>query len=166
MEFTTLKKDYSGQTNVLVRNIKRLTPISLKFDYPSRVKVGVLVLAFFSLLSSWELFTANRKEFDLKSSLQGRDGVTLYEQRFVGVKATLSTQGVVGYVSDAQPDGAEFYLTQYTLSPLIVDPTQPHQFVIGNFANRTVDVNKLTTMRLTQRGDFGNGIKLFTVDSK
>lgn len=165
MEFAGLKKTYSRLIGILAQNIKRLIKLNFNFDYPFRVRLGVLILGFFSLLSSWGQFDANRKEFDPKLGV-GNDGITLYEQRFIGLKNMLPSHGIVGYVSDAQPYNAEFYLTQYALSPLIVDQTQPHEIVIGNFVNKAVDVNTLTDMRLTLRGDFGNGVKLFSLESK
>ena len=166
MEIAKSRGKYSDRIAVLGRKIARLRHLKAKFDYIQRIRVGILVLGFFSLVSSWGLFANHWKDFDLKLSLQGHDGVTIYERRFQEIKPLLPAQGVVGYVSDAQDEGAEFYLTQYSLAPLIIDKTQPHEFVVGNFANRTVDASKLTKMTLTLRKDFGNGIKLFTVDSK
>jgi len=166
MEIAKSRGKYSDSIFVLGRKIARLRHLKVKFDYRLRIRLGVLVLGFFSLLSSWDQFTAHWKDFDLKLSLQGHDGVTIYERRFQEIKPLLPAQGVVGYVSDAQDEGAEFYLTQYSLAPLIIDKTQPYEFVVGNFVNRTVDASKLTKMSLSLRRDFGNGIKLFTVDSK
>jgi hypothetical protein len=82
------------------------------------------------------------------------------------VKKMLPEQGVVGYLSDTPPDSAEFFLTQYALSPLIVDKSQPHELVIGNFVNRNLDPQTLTNMSLNLRKDFGNGVKLFSIESK
>ena len=150
----------------LKNNVRRLVLAKLKFDYPARLSLGGILIFFFSLLSGWGQFSVNLKEFDPNLSLSGHEGVSLYERRFVEVKNELPAQGVVGYVSDTQPDSAEFYLTQYALSPLIVDKSQPHELVIGNFANKNSDVKALTNMSLTLRKDFGNGVKLFALESK
>src|SRR5947209_108673 len=98
MEFAKLKKEYADHLRVLVRRRGRLRHIN--FDYPLRVKLGVLVLVFFSLVSSWGLFKKNQKEFDPKLDFSGHNGVTLYERRFLEAKTMLPAQGVVGYVSD------------------------------------------------------------------
>ena len=161
-----LKEEPRRPIGALKNNIRRLAFAKLRFDYPARLSLGVVLLAFFSLLSSWGQFSVNLKEFDPSLSLAGHEGVTLYERRFVDVKNELPAQGVVGYVSDTEPDSAEFYLTQYALSPLIVDRTQPHELVIGNFTNKTPDLKALTNMSLTLRRDFGNGVKLFSLESK
>lgn len=161
-----LRKDPRVLIGALTDNFKRLRREYFTFDYPSRLTLGILFLAFFSILSSWGQFAANLKEFDPELSLSTHDGVSLYEQRFTEVKKMLPEQGVVGYFSDTPADSAEFFLTQYALSPLIVDKSQPHELVIGNFANRNLDPKMLTYMSLNVRADFGNGVKLFSIESK
>lgn len=44
--------------------------------------------------------------------------------------------------------------------------SQTNELVIGNFANRNIDPKTLTYMSLNVRADFGNGVKLFSIESK
>ena len=161
-----LTKDPRVLIGALPDNFKRLRREYLTFDYSSRLTLGTLFLAFFSMLSIWGQFADNLKEFAPNLGLATHDSVSLYEQRFTEVKRILPKQGVVGYLGDTPADSAEFYMTQYALSPLIVDKTQPHELVIGNFANRNLDPKMLTYMSLNVRADFGNGVKLFSLESK
>lgn len=161
-----LRQEPRALWSALTDNFRRLREAIFAFDYPSRLTLGIVFLVFFSILSSWGQFAASWKEFDPKLSLSGHDGVSLYEERFTEVKKLLPAQGVVGYLSDTAADSAEFYLTQYALSPLIVDKSQPHELIIGNVANKNVDPNTLTNISLNLRVDFGNGVKLFSIESK
>ena len=122
------------------------------------------MIVFFALLSNGIQFFTNCKEFDAK--YVGGDGITAYEKRFDGVKSILPSAGIVGYISDGQPYNMEFFLTQYVLSPIIIDPNQPREVVIGNFVNRAADFRTVTKMNLALRKDFGNGVKLFNLESK
>ncbi len=161
-----LRKDPRVLIDALIDSFKRLRREYFTFDYSSRLTLGILFLAFFSMLSIWGQFADNLKELSPNPSLSTHDSVSLYEQRFTEVKRILPEQGVVGYLSDTAADSAEFYMTQYALSPLIIDKSQPHELVIGNFANRNLDPKMLTYMSLNVRADFGNGVKLFSIESK
>ena len=155
-----------AQAPSLPERIKRRTRVSLRFDYFTRVRVGALLLVFFSLLSSWGLFNKSRKNYNPLDDYGGHQDVVRYERRFDAIKRELSGQGIVGYVSDMPPYNAEFYMTQYALAPVIVDPTKARQLMVGNFSFGAIDVSTVTYLPLTLRGDYGNGVKLFSYGSR
>jgi len=95
------------------------------------------------------------------------DDLTTYEMRFVEIRKRLPQAGTVGYVGDEIGDEGtrNYYRTQYSLSPVIVDRTTGHELVIGNFRE---DVNATmvpATLGLTLLQDFGGGVMLFKNDA-
>lgn len=147
----------------------------MDFAYSARVRVGILLIVFFSLLSSYQLFV-QWVQFDL--SFVGGDDITLNEKRFDEIKESLPSHGVVGYWPNGAPttfdqlmfgnaaDLQNWFLTQYALAPVIVSPTLGHSLIISNsrgtpglglpggkrIIKDTVDGRKVL--------DFGNGVKL------
>jgi hypothetical protein len=81
--------------------------------------------------------------------------------RFAELRRALPERGVVGYVGEAgESEVADYYLAQYALVPLVVERSQDHPLVIGNFpssgpASPPATVNGLVLVR-----DFGNGVLL------
>jgi hypothetical protein len=139
-------------------------------DYPVRVRVGVLSMILFALLSSG---LALRWTLERAASGSRRDEVGRYEARFQTLRSALPSTGVVGYL--AEPKGSErpfdadyakrFYLTQYALAPLIVvDSTEP-ALVIGNFRSAGAKRGG-TNLGLILVGDFGDGVLLFRHQAK
>lgn len=136
--------------------IKRRVP---SLEFPLRARVGMALIVFFLVLSSFEQFSKDWQEFDRNQI--GNDGITVYEKRFAALKPALPPNGVVGYVTDGQPYNIEFFLTQYSLAPLMVDPKGGHEFVIGNFANKASNPKTWNGADLDLRLDLRNGVKLF-----
>ena len=141
-------------------------------DYSTRIKVGTILLILFALVSNVQLFKQTATTFDSKSI--GSDEITLYEKRFKGLKEMLSSHNVVGYITnkclkDLTADAEAtmgYYLTQYTLSPVIVVNDPERQLVVGNFHN-TATIPKISTKRnLILLKDFGNGVMLFRREVK
>ena len=149
----------------------------MNFAYSVRVRLGILLIAFFSLLSSYQ-FLVQWMQFDLR--FIGRDEVTLNEKRFDKIKESLPSHGVVGYRPNGLPatveqlmfgnsgDLQQWFFTQYALAPVIVSPTEGHSRVICNYA-ATPGVyppggNPNPTVREYAAGwkvlDFGNGVRL------
>jgi hypothetical protein len=131
------------------------------FHYPSRVRLGTGLIALLALVSTLGQFAKDWKAFDPRQI--GNDGITLYENRFDRLKNLLPPRGVIGYTSDTEAYNIEFYLTQYALAPVIVDPKLGHPLVVGNFVNRNSAPQDAT---LTLRVDFGNGLRLYNSASK
>src|SRR5260370_15480415 len=103
--------------------------------YPVRVRVGVLSVILFALLSSG---LALRGALDPPPWTIAQDEITRYEARFRLLRGALPPTGVVGYFSEANlpPHDLDwwkgFCLSEYALAPLIlVDNTTP-ALVIGN----------------------------------
>jgi hypothetical protein len=115
----------------------------MNFAYSVRVRLGILLIAFFSLLSSYQLLV-QPMQFDLR--LIGRDEITLNEKRFDKIKESLPSHGVVGYRPNGLPttveqltfgnpgDLQQWFFTQYALAPVIVSPTEGHSRVICIYA--------------------------------
>ena len=56
------------------------------------------------------------------------------DQRFAELRRAMPGSGVVGYVGEAGESGvADYYLAQYALAPVVVERSQDHPLVIGNF---------------------------------
>jgi hypothetical protein len=92
--------------------------------------------------------------------------VTAHEQRFAGVHRALPRDGTVGYVSDIDPLSGigflqEYYLTQYTLAPVVVDRRPEGALVIGNFSSPTGMRQALAMHALSAKYNFGDGVLLF-----
>ena len=91
-------------------------------------------------------------------------GVDGFENRFSGLKKVVTPRAVFGYVSDTAVDDptfqAEFYLTQYTLSPAIVLSTSDMPLVVANMHSGSVDMNALQARHLVPVQNFGNGVLL------
>lgn len=147
----------------LLAHGRRLKESIFRFDYPARVRLAVFLLVFLSLTSHLGLLGI-WKDFDPNGI--GRDGITVYEQRFAGLKGMFTSTGVVGYISDAEPYNIEFYLAQYALAPVTIDPNHQHQLVVANFFNKAADQGNFAGGNLVLLGDFGKGVKLFRLDSK
>jgi hypothetical protein len=124
-----------------------------------RHQIAVFLLIGVALVSALSLL------LDVyKSYADSSDQIDVFQGRFASLRKALPSHGVVGYVTDAAPDLAtrstEYYLTQYTLSPIILvdDPTQP--LVVSNFHTATPNPQLLQSRGLVTIQDFGNGAVL------
>ena len=133
-------------------------------------KVALLMLIVFALLSNLHLFRQTR---DFAPKTIGRDEITLYEKRFEGLKKMLPPHGVVGYLSNKRVEdirfdatAAEYYLTQYALTPLVVVYSPNYPLVVGNFRQAVIDPQIYTSRDLVPLKDFGNGVMLFRREKK
>ncbi|MGB9072935.1 MAG: hypothetical protein WCC22_09725 [Terriglobales bacterium] len=83
------------------------------------------------------------------------------DQRFAELRRAMPGSGVVGYVGEAGESGvADYYLAQYALAPVVVERSQDHQFVIGNFPASRPASPPATVKGLVLVKDFGNGVLL------
>jgi len=128
-------------------------------------KAALLVLLLVALLSNLRLF---RQTANFIPKPLGRDEITLYEKRFEELKKILPSHGVVGYISNKQAEdirfdagAAEYYLTQYALTPLVVVYSPNYPLVVGNFRQAVIDPKIYTSRDLVPLKDFGNGVMLF-----
>jgi len=95
------------------------------------------------------------------------DDLTMYEKRFVEIKKRLPPTGTVGYIGNEIGDEGtrNYYRTQYSISPVIVDRTTEHELVIGNFREDIHAGNFPAATGLTLLQDFGAGVMLFKNDA-
>jgi len=130
---------------------------------PVRVRIGVLTVIVFALLSSG---LALRHALDPPPWAIGESAISRYEARFRLVRSALPPEGMVGYVSEFPISPYDmnfahgFYLTEYVLAPMVVVPSTAPALVIGNFrsggAERSAAYPTLVLVR-----DFGEGVLLF-----
>ncbi len=132
-------------------------------SYPVRVRIGVLSVIVFALLSSG---VALRRALDPPPWAVAQDEVSQYEARFQLLRSALPPKGVVGYLSESRhpPHDVDwarrFYLTEYALAPLVVVDSIAPALVIGNFRSASPERNVADPTLVLVR-DFGDGVLLF-----
>lgn len=141
--------------------------------YSVEAKIGIAAVILFALISSWNLLKAEYK-FDPK--LISRDNISLYLNRFEGLRQILPSRGTVGYISDKAVTDynrmadasfiAQYYLVQYAVAPVAVDNSTDHDLVIGNFHQSTANIKLPEGKEFTVIEDFGNGVVLFETKAK
>jgi hypothetical protein len=93
------------------------------------------------------------------------DQVTIYEKKFIELKAFLQDHMVVGYVSDydanSDEDGMAYGMTQYVLAPIILVRGKKRNFIVGNFHSANPNIKAYEEENLSLYRDFGNGVILF-----
>ena len=124
---------------------------------------AIIILSFSSNFKAMHkgIQRYNRKEIDQ---------ISIYENRFIELKAFLQNQLVVGYISDyddsSSEDGIAYSMTQYVLAPIILVRGIKRHFVVGNFQSAIPDVKTYEKENLSLITDFGRGVILFErVDS-
>ena len=119
--------------------------------------VAILVVVFGALVSDLRLLRQMLAERYYAGEAYG---VSRYERRYDGIRPLLPKHGVVGYLSDRAPSGEQFMLTEYTLIPLVVDPSPNHAIVVGNFFDPRVGPALARQQGLVVVRDFGSGLLL------
>jgi hypothetical protein len=149
----------------------------LKQWFPRLAQIGVGVVLLFAL-QFWvrvalEIPFPEKRMFTalpfppsfFQAGLDYQDQISRYEARFGEIKKMLPAQGVVGYLTfpnlsweDAKLD---YGLTGYALSPLHVDWSPEHEWIVGNFPNfdQPAPIPNIEGFILIR--DFGNGVALF-----
>ncbi|HXJ87950.1 MAG TPA: hypothetical protein VMS18_14100 [Candidatus Binatia bacterium] len=121
----------------------------------AKLKIGILLFIFCSLLSTGRMVVAT----PWPGHIHPDDIAQRSDQRFAELKPHLPAKGIVGYLGEpgdsAIPD---YYLTQYTLAPLVVDFSPSHAIVVGNFPS-SPPTQRPQNLQLLK--DFGNGVMLF-----
>jgi len=124
-------------------------------------RLGILLIIAFSLLASVKLFSG---AVDFRGVEIKNDTISRNENRFTELRKVLRGEIIVGYVSDIIADWGvqqeEYYLTQYALSPTLVDTEKRSGFIVGNFHTGHLADNA-NTEKLFLIKNFGNGVMLF-----
>jgi hypothetical protein len=125
-----------------------------------RVWAGILLIALFGILSMARLL---KGVFAFDPQAVGKDNITLYEQRFNGLKRVLPSRGAFGYLSEAavpadtthlERDG-RFCATRYSLAPLILLDTLGCRQIIGNFHETAIDSETYREWNMEVLAKFG-----------
>jgi hypothetical protein len=91
------------------------------------------------------------------------DAISVDDSRFAALKRALPAHGVVGYLSDVDPQGAgeaDYYSAEYSLAPLQVSRRPDQEIVVGNFHTLYVSVALLQQYKLHFVQNFGAGVML------
>jgi hypothetical protein len=124
--------------------------------YPWRAKAGIGLVMLMAVLAMGTLV-------GYRSVLQKQAVVVIDERRFAGLRTLLPTRGIVGYLSDSggsQESVRRYYLTQYSLAPVVVAPDSNREMVVANFSSPSAIVRLADAQGLTVEKDFGNGVAL------
>jgi hypothetical protein len=116
------------------------------------------------------------KAISFVSNFFGKDRGSRYERRFKYIKEVLPQDKVIGYITD-RGDLADFYYTQYVLSPIILDYYKVEKFkerfrllykdkefksdlVVGNLYDYDIDSMQRTlkSENLLLVKDYGDGV--------
>jgi hypothetical protein len=124
-------------------------------------KIAATIVVAQFVFTSFILFS---KASEFPRRHDNLDSITSYENRFTELRRILPSRGVVGYATELPSDkilsdagaSAEYYITQYSLAPIILDNTKDHSLVVGNFHGPSITEPGLALVR-----DFGNGVMLF-----
>jgi hypothetical protein len=120
-----------------------------------RAKIGVLLFVLVCLLSNARYARRSAKVH----SLVGGPSPSQYESRFDGLRAALPPHGVVGYLGDPRFEPASYFLAQYSLAPMLLDRSEEHPLVVGNF-DASTPTEAIWPSDFTPLRDFGNGVIL------
>ncbi len=122
----------------------------------NRTSVAIVIFVFCCLLSTVRILgNAPRPGHLQPDSVAKRS-----DQRFASLRAALPSRGVIGYIGDSGNSGpADYYLAQYALVPLVIDDSENHALVIGNFPDWP---NPPAPEKLKLVRNFGNGVFLFS----
>jgi hypothetical protein len=127
----------------------------------ARHQFAVIALLAIALASSFWVLLDVAGEY---SQSAASFGVAQFENRFAELKKAIPPGTVLGYTSDNAPndvnDQAEFYLTQYTLAPVIVSSSTAERLVVANFHNARPSPDVFQAKNLIPLRDFGNGVIL------
>ena len=149
----------------------------MSLDYFTRIRIGIGSLIFFSVVSNFQLLFDSPK---LDLSKVGHDEITLYQKRFDVIREMLPARGIVGYTggklnpleywnSDAEAL-RNWFLTQYTLAPVVVSITPHQKLTIVNGSSGGTDSTSSENAKGTVRDlgsgttlyDFGDGLRVIT----
>jgi hypothetical protein len=110
--------------------------------------LGALIRrALFALFLVLELFIGWKNYQDISATEKAAgEPVAEWERRLIPLKKIMPfSKGVVGYVSDSEDLGIDYYnpddqieytLTQYVMAPIVVRKGTDHEWIIGNLSKQ------------------------------
>lgn len=143
----------------------------------TRVRAGLGIVLLFVIVSDAQWL---RLAAGISSRTPREDEVGRHEARIRPIKESLPSRGVIGYMPDPMatdlpvnftcavppPDRLAcvnhykgFYLTRYTLAPLVLVHSTEPDLIVANFATNTVSTSIAPDLILVR--DFGEGVMLF-----
>lgn len=135
-----------------------------------RIRIQIVLVAFVLLTTLMMITTAF--SLPLRLTAFTDTPVEKFTKRFTAMKKNLPASSVFGYVSDSggkidlsNPQAlAEFYLTQYALSPLLVTNSLKPLYIIGNFHKNPTPLLQSHRLVIVRRYD--NGLLLLRSTKK
>lgn len=127
---------------------------------PARAQAGLYILLVAALYSALgfllDAIKIDRKTFDDSSP------TSTYARRFEAVRKELPPKGRAGYITDMakDPGDLEFQLTQYALSPLVLEKSKTPRYIVGNMV-KAPTAEFLDAQGLMMVKDYGSGVILF-----
>jgi hypothetical protein len=117
-------------------------------SYQHRVKTGFILLLILGVFSSQHPVQFLR---NIYNGLGQPDEISLFTSQISCLREALPAHGLIGYFTNEDgtaqvydiEGGKRYFLTQYTLAPLVVEPGLNHQWIVGNLQDR-IDVNQIT----------------------
>jgi hypothetical protein len=140
-----------------------------------RIKAGWFLLI---LLTGYAVLSLLMQSIEIYTDLPDQDPVTIHEARIAQIKGSLPASGEVGYVTTVENAQifayeramknveylAQYALTQYTLTPLLVRNSPELPLVVGNFLDGPPAPGFLEKHGLVPIKDFGDGLILYRRD--
>ena len=135
----------------------------------TRPLAGLLLLVAFAGYASVNLFVSEYSMFRAQPAPghSATDSITAYVSRFERLKTLVPPHAVVQFVNrDGEDQRAFWYhygLTQYALTPILIDSLPRHELVVVNFpdANPARIDRFAAAESLTVLADLDNGVVLF-----
>jgi hypothetical protein len=135
---------------------------------PVAAKLGVALVMLVALASSLQVLSVSTESF-----AESEDYPSSFEKRFEGLKKLLPERGIIGYKSDSG-GGADYFLANYTLSPILVELGDgPQIYVMDRTRERATSAAPVHPGEYTVRRtpdatvyDFGGGLSLVERDSQ
>lgn len=137
-----------------------------------------MLIALALIASAQMAYRAARLEIESRvareSTAGAPDRVSRHEVRLADLREVLPARGVVGYATDGRVGQGfanldalqDYFMTQYSLAPIIVLSNLEADLIVGNFSETRPDLAELNRegreggLQLLQ--DFGGGVVLFT----
>lgn len=135
-------------------------------SYQLRVRIGLMLLLILGFISSQhpvQFFSY------ISRNLSQPDEISLFITQVACLREALPAHGVIGYFinevgtvsfSDLE-ESKRYFLTQYTLAPLVVEPGLSHNWIVGNLKDGMDAVLIAKDLGLEVIEECGGGTFLF-----